>query len=1306
MRHVYLALHAAFPLSLSPDLLYLLRDNFQRDVHGRLLDIPWEAVSDLLLSELCQETGHEAFRMEPEVRAYLLGRLRSMPRFGEARILELQQFIGQYYGPQRFSAAPEVRALAEAQLWAAQLQAQPEEAVRTLSETLYTAQSQGDLSLQLRLHYLLEGFPNLADDSAQLQHYSRAVAMDGLGLVADAREAAKALHVSGNAVVIGGVTFGVKEEWRVGEGEGREEEEPSSFFVWSIDMMFAESDSELAGELGSVCNQLVAEGLAKATAFQTELSDLQLWQDNQGSGGISVLVILVSDAWLGQLRGASAWFAAVKKAQGEGHLKVVTVDIEQYDTLFTQVEEDAGIDLTSMINWLNVEELRPHFARELKAVIGRMRETDRAKSDFRNTLQQLRWLGLYDGSLEEDWKGIEKFVKMRSLILPGDAHPILMGSQEEWVAYTRERISQFREQMPQIQVHVENWEKLREYVEPVLDFWRVRQSNAIEPQVIQGQTSSHNILDDQAVETKDLVVIGVDQEWLRSSRYDSIVPSVREAGKPILPVILSPCEWQNSALGEYSKVPDEAGWLEEVREWEDRLREVQVVLGRKLGEAAEKVMARDADRALEESEEGKARVRELQQQLRWLGEYEGELDGEWASIAGFYPDLAGQPFEARVEVAGKRNREARGEVEGLVVSVDNLGEYQEVFSPVLDWWRVRRVEGELFPSKFGKLQEQIVQRHASGSLEMDVCMLGIDRKLVAEFDIEPILQVITETKIGIVAFYTEHCTISDRIRVFVQPSEGFILGGTWLEKVTKAQLKLGKALRDALRRKLEPKAEEKPEPQSKEPDPIPPVIQELLDSMTFVQGGSFMMGDDKGDTDESPAHKVIVSDFYIGKYEVTQEQWEAVMGNNPSYFKGVRHPVDFVSWRDCQAFVERLSGLTGRRFRLPTEAEWEYAARGGRQGKGFVYAGSDDLDEVGWYAENSRNSPQPVGMKQPNELGLYDMSGNVWEWCQDGYDERYYGRSEGMLNPRGAVETTRRVLRGGMAGVNAAMCRVTHRSMDEMQNPALISGLRVVMDADHAGLHPEIQKLVRDMVYVEGGEFMMGDDKWIGEMPPHRVRLDGFHIQRYLVTQAQWEAVMGRNPSHFKGNANAADCPVESVSWHDCHDFLKRLKKLTGLGFRLPTEAEWEYAARGGQQGIASKDTTEGGLLAALNPLKRSKRKQPKAHTYSGSNDIDVVAWYDGNSGTRTHPVGLLRPNGLGLHDMSGNVWEWCQDWYDRGYYVKSRLDNPKGPKTGHSVVLRGGSWVSFPEYCRVSNRNGDRPGNHDNDVGVRLARD
>ncbi len=227
-----------------------------------------------------------------------------------------------------------------------------------------------------------------------------------------------------------------------------------------------------------------------------------------------------------------------------------------------------------------------------------------------------------------------------------------------------------------------------------------------------------------------------------------------------------------------------------------------------------------------------------------------------------------------------------------------------------------------------------------------------------------------------------------------------------------------------------------------------------------VEGGSFQMGSTAGDDDEKPVHTVRVDSFYMGKYEVTQEEWQEVMGSNPSRFKGTNRPVEGVSWYDVVAYCNKRSYREGRTpvyqingervraswtadgYRLPTEAEWEYAARGGNESRGYEYAGGDNADQVGWYGDNSGDKTQPVGGKSPNELGIYDMSGNVWEWCWDRYGGYSYGS---QTNPKGASSGPRRVLRGGSWYLYAGYLRSAYRHVSSPDYSSSNLGFRLVV---------------------------------------------------------------------------------------------------------------------------------------------------------------------------------------------------------------------------------------------------------------------
>ncbi|MFN0128196.1 MAG: formylglycine-generating enzyme family protein [Verrucomicrobiales bacterium] len=212
--------------------------------------------------------------------------------------------------------------------------------------------------------------------------------------------------------------------------------------------------------------------------------------------------------------------------------------------------------------------------------------------------------------------------------------------------------------------------------------------------------------------------------------------------------------------------------------------------------------------------------------------------------------------------------------------------------------------------------------------------------------------------------------------------------------------------------------------------------------MVLVPAGEFMMGD----KENKPAHKVkITRPFYLGKYEVTQKQWEAVMGNNPSRFKGARNPVEQVSWDDCQKFIETLNakaGLQAGRFALPTEAQWEYASRGGRETRYCYGDEKPGLVEYGWFSDNSGSRTQPVGGRKPNDWGLFDMHGNVSEWCQDWFGGDYYANSP-EDNPAGPEAGTSRVVRGGFWGGSAWACRSPFRDYNSVSRLGHHLGCRV-----------------------------------------------------------------------------------------------------------------------------------------------------------------------------------------------------------------------------------------------------------------------
>jgi len=467
----------------------------------------------------------------------------------------------------------------------------------------------------------------------------------------------------------------------------------------------------------------------------------------------------------------------------------------------------------------------------------------------------------------------------------------------------------------------------------------------------------------------------------------------------------------------------------------------------------------------------------------------------------------------------------------------------------------------------------------------------------------------------------------------------------------------------------------------------------------------------------------------MGKYVVTQEQWERVMGNNPSEVNGGKLPVTNVSWNECQEFIKKLNEKTRIGFRLPTEAEWEYACRAGTS-TAYSFGNNITADDAN-YEESKIDKPVIVGSYKANAYGLYDLHGNVFEWCEDWYGEYPKGS---VSDPKGIGSKQYRVLRGGSFAGGAGAARSCNRDSAPPDRQDVYdwdhgsNGFRLVMtiglelvshaeeinpvtstakalnigveDSFAEGKTKEVEEslakkfnktantkedlgdgVTLEMVLIPSGRFVMGSPegekgRYNGEVQHEVTITKAFYMGKHEVTQGQWERVMGNNLN--RNEEEDPRLPVTNISWNDCQDFIKKLnKKLNGKttdGYRLPTEAEWEYACRAG----------------ATTAYSFGSRITPKDANYSDSKIGESVA------------VGSYKSNAFGLNDMHGNVWEWCEDRYCD--YLTEAVTDPKG-SSGERRVLRGGSFGCVAWSTRSAFRDGYAPSGRDVSIGFRLAR-
>jgi formylglycine-generating enzyme required for sulfatase activity len=504
-------------------------------------------------------------------------------------------------------------------------------------------------------------------------------------------------------------------------------------------------------------------------------------------------------------------------------------------------------------------------------------------------------------------------------------------------------------------------------------------------------------------------------------------------------------------------------------------------------------------------------------------------------------------------------------------------------------------------------------------------------------------------------------------------------------------------------------------------------------TLKVISPGKFTMGSPPGEAghvkDEEPPREVVISKpFWMGRHEVTVGQFRAFVNdkkyqteaettregarrlfpgnvwkldpainwNSPGFAQTDDHPVVGVSWNDAVAFCEWLSQKEGKSFALPTEAQWEFCCRASKPTR--FTGGNDDkvLDQLGWYGANAKGMTHPVGQKTANNWDLCDMHGNAWEWCADWYAPTY-DRAQ-RYNPTGPKSGTpmggsgpQRVVRGGSWATPAPVCRSARRGHSAPSDRTTQLGFRVVQlpetDLTNTiGMKLKLMPAQSFMMGSPGNEWGRNDK----DEPQHEVAIPRpFFMGVYKVTVGQFKAFVKETDYQTEGEKNGKgalgliqgnqwrfdpkrnwrnpgfeqtdDHPVVGVTWNDAKAFCAWLSKKEGRHYRLPTEAQWEFACRAGKGTRFFFDNNE--------------------------KLMDEYAWFGGNSGMKTHPVGQKTPNAWALYDMYGNAAEITNDRYGADYYRTSPKEDPPGPLEGENFSRRGGGWYHAPIHCRSARR-------------------
>jgi serine/threonine-protein kinase len=476
------------------------------------------------------------------------------------------------------------------------------------------------------------------------------------------------------------------------------------------------------------------------------------------------------------------------------------------------------------------------------------------------------------------------------------------------------------------------------------------------------------------------------------------------------------------------------------------------------------------------------------------------------------------------------------------------------------------------------------------------------------------------------------------------------------------------------------------------PTALPPEIIQQGARMVLIPAGTFTMGSQSGDPNEKPPHKVSLDAFYMDRFEVTNKLYKLcekdgacslpISTSKYNNAKYANHPVVFTDWNRA------INYCRWRGARLPTEAEWEYAARGT---DGRTYPWGEGIDGSRANFQQKVNDTTAVGSYESGKspFGMYDMGGNAWEWVNDFYSETYYQESPAS-NPPGPATGQLHVLRGGSWNYNDLFIRASYRNRDAADTGFNDFGFRCAFSTPQASVPPtsEVQVSARDgmkLHFVPAGSFLMGSENGDeDEKPVHKVTLDAFYIDETEITNRMYAlCVADRNcppPSnkssftrtHYHDDPQFADYPVIYVSWDNANAYC------SWAGRKLPSEAQWEYAARG-----------------------TDNRTHPWGNQAPSSALLNFNSNVGDTSQVGTFPAGV---SPFGALDMAGNVWEWVSDFYDETYYAASPPSNPLGPDSGDTRALRGGSWNNFVDGVRSANRFRFIPDVTDYFVGFRCA--